>query len=181
AYNHAVSWAPDGRKIVFLSDRGGQEDIYLLESDDPDSKELLKAHRFKVKQLTNTADAEFGPQFSPDGKRISFLSAGKLFTMNPDGSDLKTIVNEGELFDYEWSPDSKWLCYARQDGSFASELYIIPATGATAENPARNVTRYATYNAGVTWSADSKKVGFLSSRRNTGTSTLPSLYVLSLQ
>ena len=177
AYNHAVSFAPDGRKIVFLSDRGGQEDIYLLESDDPDHKDLIKAHRFKVKQLTNTADAEFGPNFSPDGKRVSFLRSGKLFTMNPDGSDLKTIVNEGELFDYEWSPDSKWICYARQDGSFASELYIIPATGATKGDPARNVTRFATYNAGVTWSKTGNRLAFVSMRR----SKSYNVCVLSLQ
>jgi tricorn protease len=177
SYNHAVSWAPDNKRIVFLSDRGGQEDIYLLDSDDPDHKDIAKAHRFKVRQLTNTADAEFGPQFSPDGKRISFLRSGKLFTMNPDGSDLKTVVNQGELFDYEWSPDSKWLCYARQDGSFASELYIIPASGATKENPVRNVTRFATYNGGVTWSKTGNKLAFVSQRR----SKLYTACVLSLQ
>ena len=37
---------------------------------------------------------------------------------------------------------------------FASELYIVPATGATAADPARNITRFATYNGGVTWSMD---------------------------
>ena len=31
------------------------------------------------------------------------------------------IVDQGQVVDYEWSPDSKWICYARQDGSFASK------------------------------------------------------------
>ena len=125
-YNHALAFSKDGRQIIFLSDRKGQEDIHLLQSDDPANPDLLKAHRYKVTQLTNTPDAEFGPNFSPDGKRISCLRAGKLYTMKPDGSDLKAIVNEGEVFDYEWSPDSKWLCYARLDGSFASALARRP-------------------------------------------------------
>ncbi len=177
-YDHGLAWSPDNRKILFLSDRKGQEDVFLLASDDPDHKELVEAHRFKVQQLTNTPDAEFGVMFSVDGRRVSFLRSGKLYTMNPDGSDLKAVVDDGEVFDYEWSPDSKLLCYARQDGSFASELYIVPASGATAANPARNVTRFATYNGGVTWSRKSgNKLAFISLRRK----DQPSLAVLSLQ
>src|SRR5262249_39740507 len=77
-YDHGAAWSPDSRQIIFLSDRKGQEDIYLLQSDDPDHPELTKANAFKVKQLTNTPEAEMGLGFSPDGRRISFLRAGKL-------------------------------------------------------------------------------------------------------
>jgi tricorn protease len=178
ANDHGLAWSPDSRQLIFLSDRGGQEDVYLLQSDDPDHPEVVKAHQFKVKQLTNTPEAEVGLNFSPDGRRISFLRAGKLCTMNPDGSDLKVVVPEGTVIDYEWSPDSKWIAYSRMDGSWASELYIIPSTGATAKDPARNVTRYATFNAGVTWSKYGNRLAFLSERRS-GVSQ--SLYVMSLQ
>src|SRR5262249_50266373 len=84
-------------------------------------------------------------------------------TMNPDGTDVKTLVKEPRVIDYEWSPDSQWIAYARLDGSFASEIYIIPATGATAKDPVRNVTRYATFNAGISW-AKNGKLAFLSDR-----------------
>ncbi len=43
-----------------------------------------------------------------------------------------------------------------------------PGHGATADNPARNITRYATYNGDVTWSHDGKKLAFLSERRGAG-------------
>jgi tricorn protease len=175
-YDHSIAWSPDSWKIAFLSDRGGQEDVWLLQSDDPATRELNKAHKFKIKQLTNTPEAESGLNFSPDGLRLSFLRAGKLVTMNPDGSDVKVVVAEGTVIDYEWSPDSRWLVYTRMDGSFASELYIIPATGATAANPARNITRYGTYNAGVTWSEKGGKLAFVSERRGQP----QSLFVLSL-
>jgi tricorn protease len=174
ANDHSVAWAPDSKKIIFASDRNGYEDLYSLEPDDPDHPELVKAHRFKVKQLTNTPEAEIAPSFSPDGKRVAFLRAGKLWTMNPDGTDQKAVVNEPYVFDYEWSPDSKLLVYARRDGHFASDLYIIPATGA---GEAKNITRYGTYNAGVTWSSKGKKLAFISERRRNE----PSLFVLSLQ
>jgi tricorn protease len=172
--NHGVAWSPpDSKKIIFASDRNGFEDLYVLESDDPDHSELAKARKFKVKQLTKTPEAEVGASFSPDGKRVAFLRSGKLWTMNPDGTDPKALVNEVQVFDYEWSPDSKYIVYARRDGHFASDLYIIPAGG----GEAKNITRYATLNAGVSWSYRGKKLAFISERRRNE----PSLFVLSLQ
>ena len=177
AFDHGIAWSPDSRKILFLSDRSGYEDIYLLEPDDPDHPELTSAHRFKVKQITNSPEAEVGISFAPDGTRVAFLRAGKLVTMNPDGTGEKVLVGQGQVFDYEWSPDGKWIVYARTDGSFASELYIIPAGGATAQDPPRNITRFATFNGGVTWSRTGNKLAFISQR----TQNSPSAYVLSLQ
>src|SRR5207248_1863798 len=91
-----------------------------------------------------------------------------LWTMTPEGADQKVVVDQVQVFDYEWSPDSKWICFARRDGSFASELYLVSATGPTAADPVRNITRYATFNAGVTWAANGHKLAFLSDRRSPG-------------
>jgi tricorn protease len=176
ADDHGLAWAPDASRVVFISDRDGHMNIYALEPDDPEHAKFVEARQFKTKQLTHSSDAKIGVSYSPDGKRVTFLSAGKLWSMNPDGTDLKEVVKDVQVIDYEWSPDSKWLCYARMDGSFASELYIIPATGATAADPARNVTRYATSNVGVTWSNNGKYLAFLSDRRRS-----QGLHVLSLQ
>jgi tricorn protease len=174
--DHGMAWSPDGSKMIFISDRNGHEDLYLLEANDPDHPRFTEANRFKVTQLTKTREAELGVTFAPDGKRVAFIRAGKLWTMAPDGKDQKVVVKDVQVFDYEWSPDSRWIVYARRDGSFASELYIVPAAGPTAANPARNVTRYATFNAGVTWSGDGKKLAFLSDRRGSG-----NLYVMDLE
>jgi tricorn protease len=180
AFDHGIAWSPDSSKILFLSDRSGFEDIYLLEPDDPDHPTLTTAHRFKVKQITHTPESEMGISFAPDGSKVAFLRAGKLITMNPDGTGEKVLIGQagqGQVFDYEWSPDSKWICYARMDGSFASELFIVPATGPTAQDPPRNVTRFATYNGDVTWSKSGNKLAFISQRLQGSNSA----YVLSLQ
>ncbi len=177
AFDHNIAWAPDSSRILFVSDREGQEDIYAVESDDPEHAKVIDSHRFRVKRLTNDRAPESGLAFSPDGKRVAFLRAGRLWMMNPDGTDPKEVVKEQAVFDYEWSPDSKWVVYARRDGSWGNELYVVPAGGATAENPARNVTRYATWNADVTWSGDGKRLAFLSNRSR-GDSAL---YVLDLR
>ncbi|MGL4554505.1 MAG: S41 family peptidase, partial [Gemmataceae bacterium] len=177
AMDHGISWAADASKIAFLSDRSGHEDVYLLEANDPEHPKLTEAHAFKVTRLTDTKDPESGLSFSPDGKKVAFLRGGKLFTMNPDGKDLKEVVKDVQVFDYEWSPDGRWFAYARRDGSFASELYIVPAGGPTDKDPARNVTRHATFNAGVTWSQNGKRLAFVSERR--GISNL--IHVLDLE
>ncbi len=173
AYDHGASFSPDGKSILFASDRGGVEDLYLLEPDDPEHPELTKAHTFKVKQLTRTPEAESGARFNPKGDRIGFLRSGKLWTMKPDGTDPKVMIDTPQVFDFEWSPDGKHVVFARMDGSFASEVYIAPTDGS---DPPRNVTRYATYNGDVSWSATGGKVAFIGQRRG-----VYSPHVLSLQ
>ncbi|MGL6096777.1 MAG: S41 family peptidase, partial [Fimbriiglobus sp.] len=157
----------------FASDRTGVEDLYLLEPDDAETPELTKAHKFKATQLTHGKEEESGPSFSPKGDKIAFLRAGQLWTMNANGTGAKVLVAETKITDYDWSPDGKWVVFARMDGSFASELYIVPTDGAEAP---RNVSRYATFNGDVTWSATGHRLGFLSNRRGTS-----SMHVLDLK
>ena len=169
---HGLSWSPDGKKILYSSDQGGQEDLFVLEQDDPEHPELTKAHRFKTTRLTNNAEAEAGANFAPDGNRIFFLRSGKLCTMKPDGSDEKVLVDQPQVFDYDWSPDGKWIVYARLDGSFASELYVMPIDG----SQPHGITRYATFNGDVSWNNSNHKIAFIGQRGQTS-----GMYVISLQ
>ena len=171
ASDHSVAWAPDGQKIAFLSDRNGHDNIYLLQPDDPVRPRLVGAQHFKVKQLTRTPELEQGLSFTPDGRRLAFLRSGQLWTMNFDGTDARVLVADKQVVDYEYTSDGRWLAYARMDGSFATEIYVMPAGG----GPARNVSRYATHNSGLTWSRDGSKLAFISERRSS-----PSLYVMSM-
>jgi tricorn protease len=171
AYDHGIVWAPNGKAIVFQSDRNGHENFYALESDPP-GQSLGSAQRFKVKPLTNTPEAKYGARFSPNGKLINFIRAGRLWSMKPDGSDQKVFINQSEVIDHEWSPNGKWIAFARTDGSFASEIYVVPAAG----GEPKNVTRYATANYDITWSTLGMKLAFLSERRQS-----QGMYVMSLQ
>ncbi|MBA4063780.1 MAG: MdsD protein [Isosphaera sp.] len=162
AFDHSPGFSPDGKSVVFLSDRSGHEDVYLLEADDPEHPEFTRAHKFKVRRLTDTPAGESAPTFSPKGDRIAFLRGGKLWTMAPDGTGQRVLVGDAQVSDYDWSPDGKWVAYARTDGSFASELFVVPSDGSS--DP-RNVTRYATWNGEVTWSRTGNKIGFISHRR----------------
>lgn len=169
-------WAPDGSKAAFLSDRSGLIEVYLLESMDSDHPKLTEAHQFKHTRITRDDRPESSLSFSPDGKRILFLRGGALHSMALDGADLKTIVPDGVVGDYQMSPDGRWIVYSRRDAFFASELFLVPSEGATRENPARNITRYATSNHSPTFSGDGRRLAFISERR-----TSPGLFVMDLQ
>src|SRR5262249_38711781 len=47
AFDHGIAWAPDSSKIIFISDRDGHEDLFLLEPNDPEHPKLVEAHQFK--------------------------------------------------------------------------------------------------------------------------------------
>jgi Tol biopolymer transport system component len=64
-------------------------------------------------QLTNSPEAESNPQWSPDGKYISFVAARsgsttQIYLLNRMGGEaIKLTDVKGELGEYTWSPDSK--------------------------------------------------------------------------
>jgi tricorn protease len=169
--DHNPSFSPDGKKILFASDRSGVEELYILESDDAENTELMKAHKFKTTQLTKTPAEEIGASFIPKTDRIGFLRQGQLWTMKADGSDQKVLIAEKKVMDYEWSPDGKFVAFSRMDGNFASEVYIAALDGSI--KPV-NVSRYAVYNSDISWGGS--KISFVSQRRGTY-----SMHVLSLQ
>jgi tricorn protease len=172
AFDSSPAWSPDGKKIVFTSDRTGVNELYLLEPDDAEHPEMTKAHKFKTTQLTTSPEEETAASFSPKGDAIAFIRSGKLWTMKPDGKEQKVLIDQLQVLDYDWSPDGKYLVYALQDGSFASEIFIAPVDGS--QKP-RNVSRYATFNNDVTWSNSGGKIAFISQRRGNY-----SMHVLSL-
>ncbi|MCI0701540.1 MAG: S41 family peptidase [Planctomycetia bacterium] len=167
------SWSPDGKKILFASDRSGVVDLYMLEPDDPEHPELTRAHKFKTKKLTDNGGEEIGASFSPKGDRIAFTRGGKLWLMKPDGSDQKVLVDAQKVLDYDWSPDGKHIAFCRMDGSFSAEIYIVPVDGSAAPV---NVTRYATFNSDLSWSKTNGKLAYVGLRRGTY-----SMHVISLQ
>jgi TolB protein len=87
--NDFNSWhahpSPDGRKIVYDSDRDGNRDIYLMD---------LASHR--VTQLTIDPGRDGYPKFSPDGQHIAWHSnkrgSMEILIMDVDGNN-QTPVN----------------------------------------------------------------------------------------
>lgn len=124
AINTAPSYSPDGGQIVFESDRGGAQQIYLMDAAGGGQNRISFG---KGRYST--------PVWSPDGKWIAFTkSAGGKFSigvMKPDGSGERILTegfhNEGPT----WAPNSRVIMFFRESGgeNGGARLYSVDVTG----------------------------------------------------
>ncbi len=164
-----LNWVND-TTLVFVSDRSGQKELYLLRSSDPENTNLYESLKFETIRLTNTEEPEDNPTISPDGNKIAFVrDQGTLITadINVEEGELTnlTTLREGWATPggITWSPDSKWLAYSLDDLYFNSEVYIHAADGS--KGPV-NVSMHPKGDYQPFWSPDGSKLGFLSERNN---------------
>ena len=153
--------SPGGDSLIFISDRSGNRDLYLAFSSDPDTPELARAFSFKVERITNNPADEHSPQWSPDGNRVAYIRGkGDLVIRELETGKVQVLVSGWSMEQYAWSPDSKWIAYAREDDNYNSDMFIIPADGG---NPV-NVSRHPDEDDFPVWSEDGRKLAFRSRR-----------------
>jgi tricorn protease len=163
------SWAPDGKKLYFTSDREFNTRLYEL---DLESLEAVS--------LWNRNEDITGLRVSPDGKQLSFWVSGReggLYVMPIDGSEepRRIVKVPGPQWrgvgggDYAWSPDMKWIAFSRRGESRAWNISIVPAEGG---DPI-NVTRLYAEHSEPAWSPDGKYLFFQSNRDGDGLYVLP--------
>ena len=109
-------WSPDGARILFVSDRGGQRDLWVMDADGSSPM-----------RLTNDAAVESAPSWSPDGERAVYAAQGVLFIANVDGSGTPIQLAQGAT--PSWSPDGEWIAYVRPFGSAGGEIWAIRPNG----------------------------------------------------
>ncbi|MBN1349176.1 PD40 domain-containing protein [candidate division KSB1 bacterium] len=157
-----ICWTPNGDTLLFASDRNGNQDIFMLVSDDTSEKKLYHALKLKILQLTASPQDECSPRISPDGKKIAFIRADDLWVMNRDGKQAEQLVESWDSPDFSWSPDSKWIAYSVNDNEFNSDIFIISADGGKPVN----ITRHPDIDEHPVWSKDGRKLAFTAKRSN---------------
>ena len=153
-----VTWAPDSRRLVYVSERDGAAHLY--------------SYTFatgRETRLTNSALNDAAPGFSPDGKRVAFeRDARELRVLdlatNQEKPLARGIFNRPARGDREfvWSPDGRWLAFASQGArNFTNVAVVLAANG-----PARAVSFVAnTTTRAVSWSPDGKFLLFDTGQR----------------
>jgi len=114
--NPAVS--PNGRWIVFHSDRAGQSDLYYL---DLTTSEVVRA-------TTNPTNDSFGA-WSPDSQRIVFHSEGAgdpdLWVMDRDGTNkIPLVMRPGVETTPAWSPDGRTIAFSSDAGG-SPDIWLV--------------------------------------------------------
>jgi TolB protein len=112
-YDAECSFSPDGKQVLFVSDRDGDPDIFVMNADGTD-----------VRQLTNSPGYDGGPFFSPDGKWIAYRTDRvekdllQIHVMRADGSaDTPLTSGQGVRWAPFWHPHKPWLIWTGADHS----------------------------------------------------------------
>ena len=173
------SWSPDGKRIVFVSDRDEHPDvipgwfnseIYIMDADGSNPQ-----------NLTNNPADDRSPSWSPDGKRIVFSSnrdgfknaerviTHEIYVMDVDGGNPQNLTNNlNNDSSPSWSPDGKRIVFSSvRDGHFENEfgitdeIYVMDADGG---NPQR-LTENPKNDWDPVWSPDGKRIAFAADRK----------------
>ncbi|UCF38072.1 MAG: PD40 domain-containing protein, partial [Acidobacteriota bacterium] len=118
AHDKQASWSPDGRKIAFISDLSGEEQIYLIDQDGSGKPEPLTTD-FKAMLYT--------PEWSPDGSKLAFSDKdGKLYVLTVESKAVMEIADNeyGGINDYTWSPDGAWIAFSMGNLAGFSSIYV---------------------------------------------------------
>jgi len=160
----APVWSPDGKKLLFVTDRHSEEGIYN------DELYSVTVSSGKEKRLTRTSSNENGACWGPRGKTIAFTSdrflTNGIYTAKADGSRQTLLAR----FDPETPTGTGAPCYSPNGKHIAfeslvngkSEIAVMDAKGKheptilTADTPETDMT--------PVWSSDGKRILYMSNR-----------------
>lgn len=165
-----VDFAPDGRSLVYASERDGNWQLYIAKIGRDEDPNFANATVIKEEVLLpDSAVERCWPKFSPDGQKIAFIEdrtrlkvvdlATKTVTEVTDGS--KWYNQEGQ-FEYQWSPDGNWfvLSYISHQRDPYYDQGIVSVNG----GEIYPITQSAYMSGNAKWVLDGKAILFESER-----------------
>jgi len=154
-------------RIAFMSNRHDERngEIYLMNSDGK-----------RVRRLTNHPQFDSVPAWSPDGKKITYMSfrgepepRGEIYVMNPDGPNPINLTQSPEIREgvSSWAPDGKQIAFKasgrfNKGGPYQGDIWVMDVDGA---NP-RNLTNHVASDWNPDWSPDGTQIVFQSDRNS---------------
>jgi len=163
AHDKWASWSPDGSQIAFLSDRTGEEEIFLVAQDGTGEP---------IQLTDNGGEMRYAPTWSPDGKRIAFSDKrGKLFVVDVSSREIVEVADdpEGMIFDHTWSPHGGHLAFSMRVvndwnvGNGFSSIYVW----SVADGETRKITTDMFNETEPVWGAQGDYLFFLADRTYT--------------
>lgn len=152
----------DDETLVAVSWSNGNPDLIKFKRADED-KYWWQNTEFQSTPLTEDANVERNVQLSPDGNHIAYLKdRGDLWIHNLETGNAIKIVESFSAVSYDFSPDGKWITYARTDDDFNSDIWIVGTDG---ESEPVNISRHPDDEYSPKWSSDGRIIAF-SGRRN---------------
>ena len=149
-----ATWSPDGKWIAYVSDKTGEDEIYIAPQD---------GNGETVRITTDGHCFRFHPVWSPDNKKLLFADKNlKLYYADIESKKVTLIdsTTYWEIRDYDWSPDSKWVTYAKPDENIFYSIFLYNLE----KNKIHRVTSDFTDDRDPIFDPDGKYLYFLSDR-----------------
>ena len=166
--DRSPSWSPDGKRIVFESDRdndrGHNSEIYVMDTDGGNQQ-----------RLTNNLAEDEDPSWSPDGERIAFSARREghvvhnldityeIYVMDADGGNQQRLTeNRNNDWFPVWSPDGKRIAFAadRKGDGANFDIYVMDADGGNQQK----LTKNRIWDSSPSWSPNGERIAFVSTR-----------------
>ncbi len=167
----SVSFSPDGRSLLYASERGGSWKLYRTDLTDKDEPNFFNATALKETPVLESDLETFQPHFSPDGTEIAYLEERttlKVLNLKTGASrtilpgDLNYSYSDGDQW-YEWSPDGRWFAVQFLSHTrWSSEVGLIPASG---EGRLVNVTKSGYEDVVPQWAMKGEVLFWLTDRQ----------------
>jgi Tol biopolymer transport system component/C-terminal processing protease CtpA/Prc len=137
AQERFVSFSPDGKNIMYASERNGTWSIYQTSKVNGKEPYFFASTVLKETPVLENGKENYQPKYSPDGKSIAFIENRrelKIFTVETKqtktllGADKLYYMSDGDQY-FEWSPDSKWLFVEYAPVMANGEVMLVAADG----------------------------------------------------
>ncbi|MCC7417110.1 MAG: PD40 domain-containing protein [Acidobacteria bacterium] len=157
---YGLAWAPDSRRLVYVSDRDGADHLYAYDFGSE-----------RETQLTSGAARDHAPLFSPDGRWIAFERGNReLRVLDPATRQERLVASatlnaprNGTPLEFQWSPDSRHLAMITTGAKSFQNVSIAPVDSA---GDLRPVSFLANTNGGsLAWSPDGTYLTYVTSQR----------------
>lgn len=166
-----VDFAPDGRSLVYASERDGKWQIYQATIADKEDKNFTYCKEIKEERLTDGTYTSFQPAYNPKGKEVAFLKERtELCVIDIKSRKVRTVMDGKYQYSYTdgdqtyaWSPDGKWLLseYIGIGGWNNKDIALIKADGS---GEIHNLTNSGYSEGSPRWVLDGKAMIFHSDR-----------------
>lgn len=162
--DRGAAWSPDGRQIAYISDRSGEYEIYVVSANGNQTAVQLTQHQNGYRHNL---------RWSPDSKKIAFadqtlrcyyLDVATRKITEIDRAEFENVdvaLDRKPISDYSWSPDSRYLAYAKMNADLLYQVYIYDLS-----NGQRHLASNGLFNDfEPEFTTDGKHLLFVSNRR----------------